>query len=141
MGVIPADRGRASWTDLATFKTHAPCDPEIPLLEGYLCKMPKMLNASWFALAQEERGTTSAFCSRWCLHEGELLSQTLEQRNVPNLLSENKSKTHRHRSGRVPFVFFKSYICSNPDVYTHLHRERSGEKFTTANSREPWGVG
>lgn len=59
--MVPADRGRASWADLVTFKMNATYDPEIPFLGGYLCKMPKMLNASWFVLAQGQRGANSLF--------------------------------------------------------------------------------
>lgn len=36
LGVVPADRERASWADLVTFKMNATYDPEIPLLGGYL---------------------------------------------------------------------------------------------------------
>ena len=41
-GMVPAASGKATWADLATFKMHAPCDPEIPLLRIFPCKMPKM---------------------------------------------------------------------------------------------------
>lgn len=64
LGVVPADSGRASWAALVTFTVHAPCDPKIPLLGGCLCKMPEMFNASWFVLAQEERGAISLLYGR-----------------------------------------------------------------------------
>ena len=97
--VVPEGSGRATGQ---TLKIHTPCDPEIPLFGTIPCKMPKLLDAPWSVLAQEESRATGLARGREVVACRELCSQeqdsVLALRRVLNLLSENKSKMQNHGS-------------------------------------------
>lgn len=128
--VVPEGSGRATGQ---TLKIHTPCDPEIPLFGTIPCKMPKLLDAPWSVLAQEESRATGLARGREVVACRELCSQeqdsVLALRRVLNLLSENKSKMQNHGSGGVPFVcVFKSCLCSHrcrrvPGEISNCHQQ------------------